>query len=193
MKRNLIGQTLMSLILIVVMLKACIPTALAEDKTLYTVNVDISMYTNFFFARYGVTVSIDDTELGRLPHGERLVKIVELPAGVHTIRLKADDQSIQTLIFEFTVEGSTYLEAKVSTHEFYIALEKKNVICNTLAQSAVELADQAPADQTPQNIQKTELDAQKEENLNCDESLETLEDFYFLMFKPWLYNETIDM
>lgn len=109
---------------------------LPEEK--YTLMMDIDLKSNVVFARYGVTVYVDGTKAGFLDQGGRLIKIMELDPGIHTIRICPEKYGVTEMSFDFRVSSDMTLVSTLQTHLKFI---KINTLTFSLPQREIKFRD----------------------------------------------------
>ncbi len=122
MKRNLcIVRKLVSVLLLIALLTTVVSVTLAEDKNEdHLVTMDLHLNSNVMVARYSVKAYIDDEYLDLLPQGGRIIKVLELPTGIHTLSFQGEKSSVPVMSFDFYVGYDIGMEATLQTHRKYI-------------------------------------------------------------------------
>ena len=124
MKNRFSLRSLMAALLVAVFLTiACAPVSLAErasakPKCMVTMNLQLT--SNLIWARYGVNVYLDRENLGFVPQGGQLLRIREIPQGVHTVTLRPAKSGIPETSFDIYVGGDLTLEGMLQTHRKFV-------------------------------------------------------------------------
>ncbi len=129
MKKTVRALTLLALVL--TLLIPAFPAAAGAEAVSsgtcrLTVNLDLR--NNLVMARYGVTVCLDGTELGKLCQGGSMLRILDVSPGIHTVRITADRSDVQDMSFDLPVDSEMMLNASLQTHRQYVGIVSMKVI-----------------------------------------------------------------
>ena len=126
MKKNLAINVLLSLIMIITVVLAISPASLAEDSYTaqpeYFVTMDLELKGNLLLNKYGLTAYLDDTKLGDLPQGGRLIKMASVPAGIHTLNFYPNKKKVPVLSLDLLVNDHVQIELTLQTHRKYVKI-----------------------------------------------------------------------
>ncbi len=126
MKKNLAASIMLALIVIVTVMLTVSPAGLAESNCTaqpkYYITMDLELKDNLLLANYGLTVCLDDTKLGDLPQGGRLIKMASVPAGIHTIHFYPSKKKVPVLSLDLLVNDHIQIESTLQTHRKYVKI-----------------------------------------------------------------------
>lgn len=148
MKKNVSRPLAMAILTILLLTLPFAPAVLAEEvsespdqplpEEKYTLMMDFDLKSNVMLARYGVTVYVDETKAGFLDQGGRLIKIMEMNPGIHTIRICPEQYGVTEMSFDFRVSSDTTLISTLQTHLKYI---KINALTFSLPQREIKFRE----------------------------------------------------
>ncbi len=148
MKKNISRSLAMAILTVLLFTLSSAPAALAEEVSespgqplpdeKYTLMMDFDLKSNVVLARYGVTVYVDGSKVGFLDQGGRLIKIMELAPGIHTIRICPEKYGVTEMSFDFRVSSDITLVSTLQTHQKYI---KINTLTLSLPQRKIKFRD----------------------------------------------------
>ena len=119
MKRIHLSRTLLSVLLAAAVLLAAVPAGLAEETC--NVSLDLNLKKNLMLAKYGMTVFLDDVQLAYLPQGGRLIRIVNLPKGIHTLHFYPEKgDGVSPVSMDVYVGKEMLITLTVQTHRKYM-------------------------------------------------------------------------
>lgn len=129
MKKNAAVRLLTVSVLLVILFAACFPAASAEANQQNIVTLDMDLRNNMLIARYSVTVYMDQTKLGTLEQGARLIKIQNLSTGIHTVSIRANTSGVTEMTFDIYVNSDMTIVSTLQTQRKYVNV---NSMCVTL-------------------------------------------------------------
>ncbi len=142
MKKNSALHALIVLTAVIAVMTSVFPTALAEEE--YYLTMDMELKDNLLLADYGVTVYLDSQNLGYLPQGGRLIKVVTVPAGIHTFYFYPDRQKASVLSLDLIVSDHIQIDSTLRTHRKYIKINNLDIsYSNGNSRSFRDLTDDA--------------------------------------------------
>ena len=91
------------------------------------VTMDLELKDNLLIAKYGVTVFMDDFRIADLAQGERMIKSVSVPDGLHTITFFPDSKKASALSMDVYVNDDVQIESTIQTHRDHVKINNLEI------------------------------------------------------------------
>ena len=125
-------KKLITLTLVLMLCISCLVPTLAEKNT-RMVQFTVSLRDNYLFARYELSVSIDDEYVGTLKQGDTLTIKAGLTKGWHRIQFNgfSSMRGISAYVYLGELNDNDTINISLQTHKYYI--EAKSYTKNGVA------------------------------------------------------------
>ena len=102
--------------------------------------LDISSYINLFFDKYSISISVDETEVGKVENGEEFTCLIDVISGEHTILFCKEGSSSPKVSKTLTISEDTTYTCKLSHSAFSIDISNESIE-NNVNKASLEVVD----------------------------------------------------